>query len=251
MTGSVDIVTKDHVLEIHLNRPDKKNAVTAEMYAAMADAIATAGADPGICAVLFAGRGETFCAGNDLNDFLSNPITAGSPVLRFLNAIATWETVMIAAIQGSCVGIGATLLLHCDYVVATDTASLQFNFVKIALVPEAASSLLLPRAVGRLKAAELMLLGEPLAAFEAHALGLISDVVEDGDCLGKARSFAARLSALPPEAVRATRKLLRSETEGIVARMAEENAVFAQRLCSPEFKEAVSAFLQKRKPNFG
>lgn len=250
MTGSVDIVTNDRVLEIHLNRPDKKNAVTGEMYAAMADAITTANPDPEVRAILFAGRGETFCAGNDLNDFLSNPVTADSPVLRFLHAIATCETVMIAAIQGPCVGIGATLLLHCDYVVATQTATLQFNFVKMALVPEAASSLLLPRAVGRLKAAELMLLGEPLGAFEAHALGLISDVVEDGDPLAKARAFAARLSALPPDAVRATRKLLRSETEGVVSRMSEENAIFAQRLRSPEFKEAVAAFLQKRRPNF-
>ena len=251
MTELVEITPRDGVLEIVLNRPEKKNAVTSPMYAAMTDAIAKANSGTSIRAILFAGRGDAFCAGNDLKDFLSNPPTPDSPVIAFLNALAANTTVMIAAIQGACVGIGATLLLHCDHVVAANTAELQFNFVKIALVPEAASSLLLPRAVGRLKAAELMLLGDPLPAFEAQALGLVSEVVEDGDPLPRARAFAARLAALPPEAVRLTRQLLRNETEGVKARMDLENEVFRRQLRSPEFNEAVQAFLQKRKPNFG
>ena len=160
----VVIEVRDHVVEIRLNRPDKKNAVTSAMYAAIAAAIEQAGSDKAIRAILFSGAGDAFCAGNDLNDFLSKPMTAESPVLRFLAAIAATPVVMIAAVQGACVGIGATLLLHCDHVVAAATTTLQYNFVKIALVPEAASSLLLPRAVGRLKAAELMLLGEPVEA---------------------------------------------------------------------------------------
>lgn len=251
MTELVEITTRDGVLDIVLNRPEKKNAVTGPMYTAMTDAIVKANADKSVRAILFSGRGDAFCAGNDLADFLSNPPAADSPVIRFLNALATNGVVMIAAIQGPCVGIGATLLLHCDHVVATESAELQFNFVRIALVPEAASSLLLPRAVGRLKAAELMLLGEPLPAFEAQALGLVSEVVEDGDPLERARAFAARVNALAPEAVRLTRQLLRSETEGVSARMSEEIEVFGRQLRSPEFKEAVQAFMQKRKPNFG
>lgn len=251
MTDHVDIAVRDRVLEICLKRPDKKNAITLPMYAAMSAAIEAAGADKSLRAILFCGEGETFCAGNDLSDFLSQPLSADSPVLRFLAAISTTPLVMIAAVQGACVGIGATLLLHCDYVAAAPTAALQFNFVRIALVPEAASSLLLPRAVGRLKAAELMLTGEPVEAYEAQALGLVSTVAENGDALAAARAFAARLGALAPEAVRLTRRLLRSETEGVSARMAEENSVFMRQLGSPEFKEAVAAFMQKRKPNFG
>lgn len=251
MTDQVEITVRDKVLEIRLKRPDKKNAITLPMYAAMAAAIEAAGDDKGVRAILFCGEGETFCAGNDLSDFISQPISADSPVLRFLAAISKTPLVMIAAVQGACVGIGATLLLHCDYVAAAPTAALQFNFVRIALVPEAASSLLLPRAVGRLKAAELMLTGDPVEAYEAQALGLVSLVVEDGDVLAAARAFADKLAVLAPEAVRLTRHLLRSETEGVAARMAEENGVFMRQLGSPEFKEAVAPFMLKRKPNFG
>ena len=251
MTDQIEIGVRDKVLEIRLKRPDKRNAITLPMYAAMAAAIEAAGEDKGVRAVLFSGEGETFCAGNDLSDFLSQPLSADSPALRFLVAISNTPLTMIAAVQGSCVGIGATLLLHCDYVTAAPSTSLQFNFVKIALVPEAASSLLLPRAVGRLKAAELMLTGEPVEAYEAQALGLVSHVAEDGDPLLAARLFAGRLATLAPEAVRLTRRLLRSETEGVAARMAEENAIFMRQLGSPEFKEAVAASMQKRKPNFG
>ena len=250
MSEHLEIVTRGTALEIHLNRPDKKNAITAAMYAAMADALTGAAANPAIRSILFAGNGAAFCSGNDLQDFLSNPLDQGSPVLRFLDCIASTPKVMIAAIQGHCVGIAATLLLHCDHVVADPTATLQFSFVKMALVPEAASSLLLPRAVGRLKAAELLLLGDPVPAGEAHALGLVSRVVAEGAQLEAARAFAARLDGLPPHALAATRQLLKADSLTVSARMREENETFLERLASAEFKEAVSAFLQKRPPDF-
>ena len=250
MSEYIEIVTRGTSVEIHIDRPGKKNALTGAMYAAMAGAMAAAEANPAVRSILFAGKGEAFCAGNDLQDFLTSPLDETSPVLRFLAALTKNTKALIAAVQGHCVGIGATLLLHCDHVVAAETAGLQFNFVKIALVPEAASSLLLPRAAGRLKAAEIMLLGDPVPAREALAIGLVSKVVANGEQLEAARAFADRLSAHAPQALRATRALLRSETEGMAARMAEENAVFRNQLRSAEFKECVAAFMQKRPPDF-
>lgn len=250
MAQNVEIVRRGASLEIHLDRPEKKNAVTGAMYAAMAEAMFAAEAQADVVSIMFAGRGDGFCAGNDLADFLSTPMTADAPVLAFLKAISTTSKVMIAAVQGPCVGIGATLLLHCDHVVAAPSARLAFNFVKMALVPEAGSSLLLPRAVGRLKAAELMLLGEPVLADEALRLGLVSRVVGEGEQLEAARAFAERLEALPPDALMATRRLLNASSRTVEARIAEEVGVFGKQLKSPEFKEAVAAFMQKRPPNF-
>lgn len=250
MSNVVTIAARGSSLEITLNRPDKKNAITSAMYAAMADAITGAEAASDIRSILFAGQGAAFCAGNDLQDFLSTPMNEKSPVLAFLKAITTTTKVMIAAVQGPCVGIGATLLLHCDHVVAAPSATLQFNFVRMALVPEAASSLLLPRRVGHLKAAELLLLGDPVPAIEALDLGLVSRVVAAGDALEAARAFADRLDDLPPDAVRQTRQLLQSDTQTVTARIDEEVGVFARQLQSPEFREAVAAFMQKRPPNF-
>lgn len=251
MTAHVDIATRGTTLEITLNRPDKKNAITTAMYAAMADAMTAADRDTAVRAILFAGNGAAFSSGNDLQDFLTAPMDDASPVLRFLGALAATNKVMIAAVQGPCVGIGATLLLHCDHVVAAESAALQFNFIKMALVPEAASSLLLPRAVGRLKAAEILMTGDPVLAAEAHALGLVSRVVPEGEQLAAARAFADRLAKLAPVALSLTRQLLHSETSGVAPRMAEENAIFRDRLRSPEFKEAVAAFMQKRPAVFG
>lgn len=250
MSEHVEINRRGSSLEIHLNRSDKKNAITGAMYTVMTQSMAAAEADPTVRSVLFAGRGSGFCAGNDLQDFLSAPMNASNPVLGFLTAISTASKVMIAAIQGPCVGIGATLLLHCDHVVADPSASIQFNFVRIALVPEAGSSLLLPQVVGRLKAAELLLLGDPVPAGEALSLGLISRLAPDGGHLDAARTFADRLDGLPPEALRQTRRLLLSTTNTVAARIEEEVGVFSNQLRSPEFREAVAAFLQKRPPNF-
>lgn len=250
MSNLADITRRSSSLEIRLNRADKKNALTGSMYRAMADAIFAAEADEAIVSIVFSGEGDAFCAGNDLQDFLSVPLSADNPVLAFLKAISSTSKVMIAAIQGHCVGIGSTLLLHCDHVVAAPSASLSFNFVKIALVPEAASSLLLPRAVGRLKAAELLLLGEPVGAEEAHRIGLVSRVVGEGEQLAQARVFTDKLDQLPPAALLATRRLLSGSSRTVEQRIAEEVEIFGRQLKSAEFKEAVTAFMQKRPPKY-
>ena len=250
MSEHVSIQRTGTSLELTLNRPDKKNAITGDMYRAMAFAILSAEADRQVRSIVFCGNGNAFCSGNDLQDFLSAPLSDDAPVLTFLKAISSTSKVMIAAVHGPCVGIGATLLLHCDYVAAAPSAMLAFNFVKIALVPEAASSLLLARTVGRLKAAELLLTGEPVAAQEARALGLVSAVCAEGEQLTAARAFARKLDALPPEALVATRKLLQAKSRTVSARIDEEVEVFKHQLASAEFKEAVAAFMQKRAPKY-
>jgi enoyl-CoA hydratase/carnithine racemase len=253
MAATVDImiVRTGSRIEIHLNRTDKKNALTAAMYSVMADTLEAAEADDTILSVVIAANGSAFCSGNDLRDFMTNPPSgSSSPVHRFLTAIATARTVLIAAIQGPAIGIGATMLLHCDHVVAADDAFLQFSFVKMALIPEAASSLLLPRAVGSLRAAELMLTGRPVPASEALASGLVSVVVPQGEQIAAAQIFADKLSSLPPEALRLTKQLLRADDTGVSDRMAQEGAIFSARLASPEFSEAARAFAEKRPPRF-
>jgi enoyl-CoA hydratase/carnithine racemase len=254
MSQHVEIVQGASWVELHLNRADKKNALTGEMYEALAlglSAANIANGDPKVRSVILAGKGSAFCAGNDLQDFLTTPLDMKSPVLSFLEAIANIRCPLIAAVQGPAVGVGATMLLHCDYVVAAPSAALQFSFAKMALVPEAASSLLLPRVVGHLKASELMLLGDPVPAEEALRLGLVNKVVGEGEQLEAARAFAARVGALPPQAVDATKYLLKRDTEGVTRRMQEEFVEFGRQLKSAEFKEAVSAFMQKRAPKWG
>jgi enoyl-CoA hydratase/carnithine racemase len=251
MSQHVESVQGASWVELHLNRADKKNALTGAMYAALAEALIAADADPKVRSIILAGHGLAFCAGNDLQDFLATPLDENSPVWAFLKAIAMAQKPLIAAVQGPAVGVGATMLLHCDYVVAAPSAALQFSFAKMALVPEAASSLLLPRVVGHLKASELLLLGDPVSAGEALRLGLVNKVVGEGEQLAAARAFAARVAALPPQAIAITKQLLKSETVGVMARMGEEALVFGQQLKSAEFKEAVSAFMQKRAPQWG
>lgn len=250
MSGHVVFSRRGGCLEILLDRPAKKNALTVDMYQAMAEAMTAAEAEPDIRSVLFHGAGDAFCAGNDLFDFLSQPLDANSPVIAFLRAISHTSKVMISAVHGACVGIGATLLLHCDHVVASQSANLHFSFVRLALVPEAASSLLLPRTVGHLTAAELLLTGDPVSAGEAVSMRLVSKVVAEGQHLAAARAFADRLEILPPAALLATRRLLRGESRTVEGRIAEEIAVFGERLKSAEFKEAVTAFMEKRAPDF-
>lgn len=238
-------------LDIVIDRPAKKNALTVAMYEALSDALARAEEDDGILSVVIASEGGVFSAGNDLQDFMAQPpLGPDAPVMRFLAALAGCTKVVCAAIQGPAVGVGATMLLHCDHVAAARSASIQFSFVKMALVPEAGSSLLLPRFVGPLKAAELMLTGDAVPAEEAERLGLVSRVVADGEERAAARAFAARLDGQAPKALRETKRLMRSETMGMADRMAEEGAVFAAQLRGPEFKEAVTAFLAKRAPDF-
>ncbi|NSX54077.1 enoyl-CoA hydratase-related protein [Parasulfitobacter algicola] len=252
MTNHVQINQQGPVVKIHLNRPEKKNALTVEMYTAIADAIETANADTSVRAVFFSGEGESFCAGNDLQDFMARPPTGpDSPVLRFLKTLRESDVALIAAVQGKAVGVGATMLLHTDHVVLTPDAELHFNFIKMALVPEAASSMLLPQYVGRQRAAEILMTGHPVLADEALATGLAAHVVSPKDAMPTALAFADKISTLAPAALRETKQLMQRPPEDLAARMHAENLMFMQRLGSPEFAEAVTAFMQKRPPNFG
>ncbi|WP_035693308.1 enoyl-CoA hydratase [Azospirillum halopraeferens] len=239
----------DGVLEIRLNRPEKRNAITNAMYAAMADALERAAADPAIRAVLFSGAGDGFTGGNDLQDFLSAPpLGEDSPGWRFLTALRDAPKPLVAAVHGSAVGIGTTMLLHCDLVYAGRSARLALPFVRLGLVPEAGSSLLLPRLVGHQKAAELLILGEPFDADTAQALGLVNRVVEDEALPAAARAAAAAIAALPAAAVRETKRLLKRGAPGLTDCMEEEIRVFRDRLRSAEFRETAAAFLEKRPP---
>jgi enoyl-CoA hydratase/carnithine racemase len=250
----MDITTfKDKgVLQIDFARPAKKNAITAEMYQNMADALASAANDDEVRVILFAGQPEIFTAGNDLEDFLNNPPHGGnSPVFQFLEQISTAKKPLMAAVRGPAIGIGTTLLLHCDLVYAGDNARFSLPFVSLGLVPEAASSLLLPRLMGYPKAAERLFFGEPFSAEDALAAGLINKIMPVRDVLEFAQAQAQKLALLPAVSLRATKRLMKSDTGPLIKeRMADENREFRERLGSPEAKEALAAFFEKRKPDF-
>lgn len=250
MSEHVHVTREGSSVEVVIDRPAKKNALTGDMYAAVAQAIEQATADRTVRSVLVHATGDTFSGGNDLQDFLAGAPGQDSPVVRFLSALATTDVPLVFAVQGPAVGVGATMLLHAEHVVAAETASLQYPFVSMALVPEAGSSLLLPRVTGYLRAAEIMLTGERVPAPRALELGLVSRVVPPGEQLTAAREFTARLAKQPPAAVRMTKRLLRDDTAGLHGRMTTEFELFVQRLQSPEFVEAVTAFMSKREPDF-
>lgn len=251
MAEPVEFVQQDGVLEIRLNRPEKKNALTVAMYAAMADALTAAEADPSVRVVLFAGSGGVFSAGNDLNDFIARPPTGpDAPVLRFLRAVSETSKVLVAAVEGPAIGIGTTLLLHCDLVVAGSGARFAVPFVNLGLVPEAASSLLLPRLVGHQRAAELFLLGETFDAATAHGYGLVNRVVEDAAVLETARGLARQVAGKAPGAVRLIKQLMKRPSTSVAERMLEEAHDFGVQLQSAELREAVTAFFEKRPPDF-
>ena len=251
MTDLIQTIFADGIAEIRFNRPDKKNAILVEMYAALRDAIRVAEIDPSIRVILFTAAGDSFTAGNDLKDFLAPRGTeAEPPVTGFLNAIATAEKPMIAAVRGNAVGVGTTMLLHCDLVLASPEAQLQVPFVNLGLVPEAASSLLLPRLLGHQRAAALVLLGDRLGAAEALAAGLVYRVVPLADLDTEARAVAARLAAQAPTAVHLSKRLLKRAPESVADRMAEEGKHFAAQLQSAEVKEAIGAFFEKRPADF-
>src|SRR6266581_4939202 len=238
----------DGVREMRLNRPEKRNAITYAMYEARYRGLTGAQADETVRVVLLTGEGAAFCAGNDLNDFLNGPeFSSEHPVMGFLHTLATFGKPLVAGVHGQAVGIGVTMLLHCDLIVASRTAQLSMPFVKLGLVPEAASSLLLPRLVGPQRAAELLLLGTPIDSAAALNFGLINRVVEDDVLLEEARTLARTVAEQPAGALRATKQLLRSET-GVSARIEEEMLAFQERLDSAEFKSAVQAFFGKGRP---
>ncbi len=234
------------VCELRLNRPEKRNAITFAMYQALAGELHAALADPAVRAVLLSGAGASFSAGNDLNDFVSGPeFSATHPVMDVLRTLATYGKPLVAAVHGQTVGIGVTLLLHCDLVVAARGTVFTMPFVQLGLVPEAGSSLLLPRLVGQQRAAELLLLGQPLDAQGAERLGLVNRVVNEDKLREEARALAQRLAQQPAEAVHATKRLLRGDTATLVARIEAEAQVFAARLKSEEFRAQVRAVLSK------
>ncbi len=249
MSDHVQIETRDRVLEVWLNRPEKRNALTSAMYERLIDAFDTAESDSRIRVLLIAGKGDGFSAGNDLNDFLSSASDGDPAAYRFIKRLAAFEKPLIAAVHGAAVGLGTTLLLHCDLVVAGASTRLQLPFVNLGLVPEAGSTLLLPRLIGLARASELLLLGLPIDAARALELGLVNRVVPDADLIETARGLAAEIAARPPGAIRLTKRLLRLES-GVAERIEVEMADFRRQLASPELREAATAFLEKRKPDF-
>jgi enoyl-CoA hydratase/carnithine racemase len=248
MSEHVRVEKNAGVLAITLARAERRNAITVDMYAALADAIAGAFEDGETRLITIRGEGQDFAAGNDLADFLEAvPREEEIPVWRLLRALAECEVPIIAAVHGNCVGIGTTMLQHCDLVIADDSARFSMPFVDLGLVPEAASSLLFPRLAGRRRAARYLLLAEPFGAEEAEAIGLVSHRVAPGEIDAKLDEIVRTLLAKPAEALRLTQKLLRTGAQDeILTRMKLESTMFAERLNSAEVREAISAFFARR-----
>ncbi len=240
------------VMTLTLNRVEKKNSFTAAMYAELAEALRLAADDATVRVVLFQGHETIFSAGNDIADFLNKPpSTPDSPVFRFLNAIATFPKPLLAAVCGPAVGIGTTMLLHCDLVYAGDNAMFSMPFVNLGICPEAGSSLLVPRLMGYQRAAEVLLMGDPFMAEAALEVGLVNRVVPPTEANALAQQQARRLATKPLSSVIETKRLLKaSTTPAVLERMREEGAIFGRMLQEPAAKEAFSAFLEKRKPDF-
>jgi enoyl-CoA hydratase/carnithine racemase len=252
MSSNILFTREAGVATLHLNRPEKKNAINLAMYAALADAMAEAERDPDVRVILITAVGDTFTAGNDLHDFANrSEASADAPAPRFLRAIAQAQKPLVAAVDGNAVGIGFTMLLHCDLVFASDRAKLRTPFVDLGLVPEAASTLLLPRLVGQQRAAEIFMLCDVIDAHKARELGLVNAVLPPRELAAHARHVCERLAQKPPGALRLTKALLRESAHASVPeRMAHEGEMFAAQLRSPEVQEAIAAFFEKRAPDF-
>ena len=255
----MDILTSkaDGILTIEFNRTARKNAITAVMYQAMADAINAAEGDLEVRAILIAGSPEIFTAGNDLDDFMKNsaPVEGvpaeARPVFQFMRALSSSSKPVVAAVSGAAIGIGTTMLLHCDLVYAADNAKFSMPFAQLGLCPEFASSMLFPQLAGYPRAAEKLLLGEAFLVQEAFEMGLVSKVLPLEELRPYAQRQAAKLVALPAASIRATKALMkRAKTGPINETMAAENQLFGAMLLAPEAKEAFTAFFEKRKPDF-
>ena len=250
----MDILTSREgaVTTIEFNRPQRRNALTAEMYAALADALGAAEADDGVRVVLFRGQPDVFTAGNDLEDFIQRPPTGpDTPVFRFLRAVAHARKPLVAAVNGPAIGLGTTLLFHCELVYAGDNARFQMPFTSLGVVPEFASSYLLPLIAGYQRAAELLLLGEPFDADKAFAAGFVTRVLPAGDTFAVAARAAAQLASLPPESIRLTKELIREgHRAAIDNQLQKEGDHFRRMLGKPAAREAMRAFMEKRKPDF-
>jgi enoyl-CoA hydratase/carnithine racemase len=251
--AQIQVTTAERVTTLRFDRPDKKNAITLDMYAALRDGLEAAAGDPAVRAVVLAGARECFTAGNDLGDFLRVAQGGGGGDPRasrgFLQALATFDKPLVAAVAGVAIGIGTTMLLHCDLVYAAPNARFKVPFVDLGLVPEAGSSVLLPALVGHRRAAQLLLLGEQLDATAALSWGLVNGVTEDPDAA--AHAAAVRLAACAPGALRTTKALTRRTTrDAVLEAMRIENEAFAERLRSPEAMEALQAFMARRPADF-
>jgi enoyl-CoA hydratase/carnithine racemase len=239
------------VLEVQFNRPEKKNALTASMYAAVTDAFHRADEDKTIRVVLLSGTGDTFTSGNDITDFQARAATdEGLHASPFLDALSSLATPLVAAVNGAAIGVGTTMLAHADIVIAGRSARFVMPFTSLGLVPEAASSLLFPRLVGHQRASALLLLGDLMDAETAREWGFVNQVVADDVLMATARDIGARLAALPPAAVRLTKDLIKNGRGDVPGRIEQELVLFRDRLRSPEAAEAFQAFVEKRKPDF-
>ncbi|CCV15533.1 enoyl-CoA hydratase [Mesorhizobium sp. STM 4661] len=249
-----EIVTEhiESVLRVELNRPAKKNDMTSAMYTQLADIFNDAANDDGVNVVLWHGAGDSFTAGNDITDFLESPPgPAESPQAHLMRALADFDKPLIAAVRGVAIGGGTTMLLHCDFVYAGESTRFQTPFINLALPPEFGSSYALPARIGHIRAAELFLLGDPFGAARAAELGLVTRVVPDDRVFATAMETARKLAAKPGGALRASKRLLKRAFQGQVGAAIEiELREFSERLRSAEAKEALSAFLEKRPPNF-
>jgi enoyl-CoA hydratase/carnithine racemase len=248
MAEFIKIEQDEHILTLTISRVDKRNALNDAMYAALAGAMEAAEADSDVRVLLLCAEGESFTAGNDLNEF-ARPGSSPVNVFRFLRALAGATKPLVAAAQGKAVGIGTTLLLHCDYVVLAEDAELITPFVNLGLVPEAGSSLLLPARIGYLRAYAMFALGEAVPAQQALICGLANKIVPLAGLMDAAMAVARRLSRQPPDALRATKRLMRQAGQ-ISAQIELENESFLERLASAEAKEAFSAFFERRAPDF-
>ena len=248
----IDMTRDGAILTIAFNRPGKKNAITGAMYQAMADAMKAAQADAGVRVILIMGLPQIFTAGNDLEDFMKNPPTlAESPVFQFMMQMVHATKPVMAVVSGAAVGIGTTLLLHCDLVYAADNAKFSMPFSQLGLCPEFGSSLLLQQGAGYRRAAEKLLLGEAFLAEEAREMGLVNRVLPVAELDAFARAQATRLAALPASSLQATKRLMKADQRAAIeARITEENAAFSAMLRAPEAKEAFAAFFEKRRPDF-
>lgn len=249
---SIKTATLNGVATLEIARPEKKNALTRAMYQAMADALLAANTDKAVRAVLITGQPTIFTSGNDIEDFMgSPPRDEQAPVFQFMRALVGCEKPVVAAVNGAAIGIGTTLLLHCDLVYVADDARLAMPFVGLGLVPEFASSLVLPRLMGHAKAAEKLLLGDPFTGADAVDCGIANAVLPAGEVASHARRMAERFNGLPPSAVRESKRLMcRHSGEQVLEAIRAEAEIFGARLRSPEAMEAFQAFFQKRQPDF-
>ncbi len=249
------IISKENgILTIEFNRPDKKNAITYAMYQMMADSIKAAQTDKTVRVILFCGKPDIFTAGNDLKDFQNRKTaedTSNTPTRQFTRSLFENTKVAIAAVAGNAIGIGTTLLFHCDLVYAADNAKFAMPFAKLGMCPEFGSSMLMPLIVGYQRAAEKLMLGEPFSAQEAYDMGMVNKILKVNELIPYAKAQAVKLAELPPTSIRITKALMKKSMHDVLKKhMEEETDQFAAMVVSPEAKEAFNAFYEKRKPDF-